>query len=152
MPRVEFSDWTDFGHTPISWHKCHPNHMDRMEEEWPLGAKGFRRKRNGCRVGRNDSLRLKVLGQWGGYEDFNSGTEQLRLDWGFGSGEGGADGGRDTCRNMPVPLRGPGGLGQKAWRAAGDAEVGCPNLLQGLFKGSRPRHPLAMGLQIPARA
>lgn len=65
-------------------------------------------------------------------------TEGLvSLEWDFGSGEGGADGSRDICRNMQVPLRDPGGLGQKAWRR-GDAEaawLGCPTCyLKGCFK------------------
>lgn len=92
MPGVEFSDWTDFGHMPISRQKCHPNHVDRMEEGCPPGAKGFRDQEETEWVpsGQNDSLRLEgmVLWQWGGCKDFNAGTEQLRLDWGSGSGEG----------------------------------------------------------------
>lgn len=68
------------------------------------------------------TLRSCSFGQWGGCEGFNSGAEQLRLDLGFGSGERGTDRGRDTCRNMQVPLRDPGGLGQRAWRGEGDAK------------------------------
>lgn len=69
------------------------------------------------------------FGQWGASEGFNLGTEQPRSDLGFRSREGGADGGRDTCRKVQDPLRDPGGLRQMARRGGEDAEeawLGCP--------------------------
>lgn len=163
LPGVEFSDWTALvtcrsAGISVTQTTGTEGKQDGLQGQRDLA---IRRKRNGCHAGKNGRQRLEVLvlRQWGGWKDFSSETEQLGLDWGSGSGElRGAEKSVGICKS--VPLRDPGGLGRKAWRAGVGAEgarLGCqagtPHLLlQGLFQGPRPRHPLAMGLQMPARA